>query len=146
MSAEPYKILFLDIDGVVNNSGTRERFKGYIGINPKLAELVKDIVKQTGCEVVLSSTWRLDKDFRKEVRAKVVEFVDVTPSLALHFRGNEINAWLKKHPAVTRYAILDDDSDFHPKQPLFQTSWQIGLTYDIANRVITYLNEGASHA
>jgi hypothetical protein len=31
-------------------------------------------------------------------------------------RGEEIKAWLHQHPEVTRYAIVDDDSDMLPEQ------------------------------
>jgi hypothetical protein len=48
--------------------------------------------------------------------------------------------WLTDHPEVTRYAIVDDNSDFHAFQPLFQTLWQIGITDEIANQITDYLN------
>jgi hypothetical protein len=53
------KILFLDIDGVVNNSKSHEKYsyRGMLGIDPNLAFLVGKIVLDTGCEVVLSSSW-----------------------------------------------------------------------------------------
>lgn len=136
------KVLFLDIDGVCNNATTKERFLGFVGINPKMAEQVKRIVKETGCSVVLSSTWRKDKEFREEVRDKVVDFIGVTPVLASGFRGDEVNKWLRQHIGVKHYAILDDDSDFHPDQPHFKTSYVgKGLTKEIADKVIEYLNK-----
>jgi hypothetical protein len=48
--------------------------------------------------------------------------------------------WLDQHPDVTRYAILDDDSDFYADQPLFKTAWQTGITDEIAQQVTEYLN------
>lgn len=56
-------------------------------------------------------------------------------------RGDEINAWLKDHPEVTKYAILDDDCDFYDDQPLFQTTFQYGLTDEIAEAVIKHLGK-----
>jgi len=146
------KVLFLDIDGVVNCVTTAQRHRGMIGIDPYMALLVDRIIQATGCEVVLSSTWRLFEESRKEVKKQVCDFIDVTPHLPLREfggscdaesceRGMEVAAWLKDHPEVTQYAILDDNSDFMGYQPLFKTSWSTGLTQEIANEVIAHLNK-----
>lgn len=136
------KVLFLDIDGVCNNHKTEQRFMGYLGINPKLAARIKTIIRETECKVVLSSTWRLDAEFREEVERVVCRFIDVTPNhVPLRFRGNEIQSWLDEHPQVTKYAIVDDNSDFNPGQPLFQTSNVTGITDVIMKKIINYLNE-----
>jgi len=50
------KVLFLDIDGVVNNKRTEKSFDGFIAIDLAMAALVQRIVRNTGCEVVLSSS------------------------------------------------------------------------------------------
>jgi hypothetical protein len=134
------KCLFLDIDGVCNNKQTQQRFQGCIGINPDLAAIVRRIIEATGCDVVLSSTWRLNALSRAHVEQEVCSFVDVTPMRRSAPRGMEVNAWLSDHPEVTQYAILDDDSDFLPDQPLFQTSFRTGITNDIADAVIAHLN------
>ena len=55
------KIIFLDIDGVLNSIDYFEHTKhckGYSEINPKKVKLLKEIVDRTGAEIVLSSTWR----------------------------------------------------------------------------------------
>lgn len=140
------KVLFLDIDGVVNCVTTAQRHRGFIGIDPYMALLVDRIIQATGCEVVLSSTWRLFPESRKEVEKQVCKFIDVTKSMPLkggvemHERGKEVAEWLSRHPEVERYAILDDSRDFMPDQPLFNTSWSTGLTQEIANDVIAHLN------
>ena len=135
------KILFLDVDGVVNCVTTSQRHRGFIGIDPIMAFLVGKIQLDTGCEVVLSSDWRHSKDARDEVRKQVVDFIDVTPSIPGAIRGREVKAWLKDHPEVTKHAILDDNSDFDPDQPLFKTSWSVGLTDKIAKAVTNHLND-----
>lgn len=137
------KILFLDIDGVANCRKTTERFMIYIGIDKHLARRVRQIVKDTGCKVVLSSTWRLYKPHRDEVRDKVCDFISITKDLPSRFRGDEVNEWLERHPEVTKYAILDDNSDFHPDQKLFLTSFDEGLTPEIEKQVTEYLNENS---
>lgn len=137
------KAIFLDIDGVVNCARTKERFGGYIGIDPIKAARVKRIIAETGCEVVLSSTWRLDLKSRNHVKEKVCNFIDVTVSLPGNpLRGHEVQQWVATHPELTKYAILDDEDDFLEGQPLFRTSFYgHGLTDDIADAVIKYLNE-----
>ena len=136
------KVLLLDIDGVVNNAHTWQRYGGFIGIDPEMAALVKDIVARVkGLKVVLSSTWRLNRKSLEEVKRVVGKIDDVTPDLGSS-RGLEINAWLSEHPEVERYAILDDDSDMLPDQMpnFFKTTWQEGITREIADRVINHYN------
>lgn len=159
------KILFLDIDGVVNCATTAQRHRGVIGIDPYMALLVDRIVQATGCKIVLSSTWRLWPDSREEVRKQVGEFISVTPNMPLQGgaemceRGKEIAAWIDKwingegyfayhcgdggyEKVITKYAILDDNSDMLPEQlpNFFKTSWAVGLTQEIADQVIAHLN------
>lgn len=136
------KVLFLDIDGVVNCKTTFQTMeKGAIYLDPYMALLVGKIQLDTGCEVVLSSSWRHYPPDIEAVEQRIVKLYDKTPSLDSGFRGDEIAAWLGEHPEVTRYAILDDESDFHPWQPLFKTSWDTGLDSYIAKEVIDYLND-----
>ena len=149
MKREHLKILFLDIDGVCNNRRTRERQGDtkFIGIKPELADRVRRIVAETGCKVVLSSSWRLFPDSRKYAAENVCEFFDVTCDLnrgaiwGIIYRGFEIQEWLVRHPGARRYAILDDSSDFLWGQDLFRTTWEEGLTDEIADAVIAHLNE-----
>jgi HAD domain in Swiss Army Knife RNA repair proteins len=135
------KVLFLDIDGVVNNKRTKETFQGFRGIDPTLAALVQRIVQNTGCEIVLSSSWRLDQGSRDEVERKVCKFTDTTPILHAP-RGYEIKIWLMLHPEVQHYAILDDDGSILPEDRVnfFQTTTEIGLTEDIVVAVEKHLS------
>ena len=140
------KILFLDIDGVVNCKTTQQRHRGFIGIDPYMAFLVGKIVEDTGAKVVLSSSWRGWGESRDEVRKQVVDFVDITPTLVGKGRGAEIQSWLDKHLKpleIAKYAILDDDTDMLKEQlpNFFRTKWETGLTDEIANQVTEYLNK-----
>jgi len=144
------KILFLDIDGVVNYAKTFHRAYGHegkggiIGFDPFMVLLVNRIVEATGCQIVLSSSWRYGEESRAEVRRNNINFVDITPmSRGLHVRGWEINEWLLAHPEVRRYAILDDNSDMLTTQMenFFKCAWNEGLTEELANQVIAHLNK-----
>lgn len=133
------KILFLDCDGVLNSQQTFiDHGKTMDPMDPKMVKLVQKIVRETGCLVVLSSTWRHHDEAMEKVNKKIPLY-SYTPS-GKAFRGDEIKEWLEQRPEVTMYACLDDDSDFHPDQHLFKTNWLTGLTYEIANEVINYFN------
>lgn len=142
------KVLFLDIDGVCNSLEYAQRngMNLWNKTDPALNKLVQRIIKETGCKVVLSSTWRLYPDSRKAVRRDVCSYIDCTIDMqggakwGAVERGHEVQEWLDRHPAVTQYAILDDNSDFLPDQWLFKTTFEKGLTEDIAQAVIHHLN------
>ena len=139
-------VLFLDIDGVVNKKENFNRSK-YISLYPVdsyCAFLVSKIQLETNCKVVLSSSWRHHKEAIDIVNKSIVDIFDVTPALST-MRGDEINLWLAKQASksnltVSKYAILDNDSDFYPDQPLFRTTFEDGLTEEVARKVIDHLN------
>ncbi len=137
------KVLFLDIDGVVNK---RDNYNPAIKnnlypIDSYCAFLVGRIQLSTGCSVVLSSSWRHHPEGVENVSKRVVELLDVTPYSA-KLRGDEVQMWLDKHPEVDKYAILDDDMDFYVYQApnYFKTRFEDGLTDEIAEEVIKHLN------
>jgi len=137
-------IIFLDIDGVLNSEEYCISLGkgGRLGIDPEKVKIFDRIIEETGADIVLSSSWRLSEDLREEVRNDVGEFIGITPRSYSGFRGNEVYSWLLSNDKLdVRYAILDDDSDFHDTQPLFKTTWKKGLTEDIADKVIEYLKK-----
>lgn len=137
------KILFLDIDGVVNKQDNfNPAFTDNIyPIDSYCAFLVGRIQLQTGCEVVLSSSWRHHPEGVQNVSERVVRLLDKTPT-SDKYRGDEIQMWLDKHPEVDKYAILDDDMDFYAYQApnYFKTTFEEGLTDEISRSVIEHLN------
>lgn len=142
------KILFLDVDGVLNSEQTLRKSNRVGGdIDPYMVLLVHRIIEATKCEVVLSSSWRHTEHSRNEIM-KAVPFVDITPNCCTGIRGCEIYSWInrnidhKERDTSFRYAILDDDSDMllWQKDHFFQTSFKTGLTEDIVDRVIKHLN------
>ena len=131
------RVLFLDIDGVLNSTKTCVAFGGYpmelqhIEAFDKAAiKLIQRLCDSSGVQIVLSSAWRLTHHFGDVAKALALPIIDRTPNL-LGPRGNEIKAWLDKHVEVTHYAIVDDDADMLDYQmPFFvQTSHFEGLTW-----------------
>lgn len=110
------KILFLDIDGVLNSKRTSVAFDGYPhSFSPKdmarfdmvAVALIRRLCQVTGASVVLSSDWRYDHSAHAVANGLDLPVMDVTPKLP-GIRGLEINAWLAAHPEVEQYAIVDD--------------------------------------
>lgn len=118
------KIVFLDIDGVLNSMdyfGRTKDCKGYTEINPEKVKLLKEIVDRTGAEIVLSSTWR-DLGKRKNepehpmytyltdtLKEYGMEIIDHTPYIGQD-RPKEIRAWLgNQHDKDIQFVSLDDD-------------------------------------
>lgn len=134
------KLLFLDIDGVVNCKSTTQRMNGFIGVDPELMQKVKHIKNMTGCQVVLSSTWRLNNASFMDISRRIA-LLGATKNLS-NFRGDEIREFMSRKPYKDCvYAILDDDSDFYPDQPHFKTSFDTGITDEIVKKVIKHLGE-----
>jgi len=134
------KVLFLDVDGVLNSRSTTDFRTHLYPIDPYMAFLVGRIQLETGCEVVLSSSWRYHPDGVKTVEKACVKLLDTTPKL-YGTRGEEIQAWLDEHPEVEKYAILDDDTDMLEDQlaNFFNTTFETGLTDEISQAVIRHL-------
>jgi hypothetical protein len=134
------KVIFLDIDGVLNSDQTPNPRKLPYVVDRKLLQRFKRILKNTGAKVVLSSTWRYDPAGVFSAKHHGISFIGVTPDMPHRPRRNEILAWLKKHPKVVRFAVIDDDDDDLDDLPLFQPSGTTGLTEDVAKAVIRYLD------
>lgn len=142
------KALFLDIDGVCNSEESlkrqylRDGKPTILEIDPEMAFMVGKIILDTDCKLVISSSWRNWPDGMEQIKQAVYhDIYGKTGNSKDGFRGKEVRQYLKEHPEITHYAILDDDSDFFKYQPLFQTSWKKGITKEIAQAVTDYLNK-----
>jgi hypothetical protein len=134
------KVIFLDIDGVLNCKKTANpRMLPYV-VDRRLLARFKQLLERTGAKVVLSSTWRYDPAGLFSAKYWGIPFIGITPDMPKRPRRDEIRAWLKKHPKVTRFAVIDDEDDELDELPLFQPSAAIGLTGKIVRGVVKYLN------
>jgi hypothetical protein len=122
------KLLFLDIDGVLNCKTTTERWNGLPGIDRRLVSMFLDWLSDKDIGVVLSSTWRLYDDTKEHLAAARLSWIGQTAYLKA-IRGYEIAQFLRETPNVEAYAILDDYDDMLPEQLPFlvQTSPVHGL-------------------
>ena len=60
------KVIFLDIDGVLNCQSSKSSCHGMVGIDNDKVKRLKEIVKATGAKMVLISTWKTDWQKEKE--------------------------------------------------------------------------------
>jgi len=155
------KLIFLDIDGVLNSDqwDNSEKQNELIypenQFDPKLVSLFNKILSKTTNKIVLTSTWRLEHDleYMRELFKKVGiqgEIIDFTPDLKkgndFVVRGNEILKWCKDNQDVincrpldyTDFIIIDDNSDMLLWQSkfFFQTDRLCGLTPTIVKNII----------
>lgn len=154
------RVLFLDIDGVLNSMAYFQRIAGTRDglslpaftrsqFDPEAVEHLNRIVAKTECCVVISSSWRLAYrrtqmyDLLREVGFKG-RVLDMTPNLMTDVRAREIQAWLTEHREerfVERFAIVDDNHDAGiGYAPYFvQTEFATGLTEVHADKLIDIL-------
>jgi hypothetical protein len=134
------KVIFLDIDGVLNCKKTPNPRKFPYVIDNELLVRFRRLLERTGASVVLSSTWRYDPAGIFSAKHYGVPFIDVTPDMPSEPRCKEILEWVRTHPEVNRYAVIDDEDDELDDLPLFQPSSRTGLTEKIVEAVTDYLN------
>ena len=139
------KVIFLDIDGVLNCDTTRNPRKFPYVVDKKLLARLRSLVRKTGAKVVLTSSWRLDPIGVLAAKHWRVPFIDTIPDMPRRTRRQEILAWLSRHPTVTRFVVIDDEDDELDDLPLFQPSAKTGLTTEIMKGVEAYL-AGKSNA
>lgn len=147
------KIIFLDIDGVLNNMESlrfpRTRITtskhSYSTAHPTCIKALNHLTAETDARLVISSTWRglglknLRLLFQEwGIRGSVI---GLTPDLGFVDRGIEIEAWLENNQPNDAYVILDDGDDMASlKQFLVQTDYEVGLTHNDALRAVAVLN------
>lgn len=139
------KIIFLDIDGVLNNQdhivkliellGERQYSQlikdlGEIPFDYRSCELLQKLINETKAKVILSSTWRINPKLIKGIEKYAkIKIQDITPRL-YDIRGKEIQQYLDNHKEITEYVILDDDDDMLEEQMKYfvKVNNKIGLT------------------
>lgn len=125
------KVIFLDIDGVLNCGRWIKELQGGFDnpINqmcPAAVARLNRITDATRAKIVVSSTWRMA--FMNRCAEPLVslqgclrqygitgDIIGMTPrkeNAVRNVRGKEIQAWLDEHYSeVDKYIIIDDDSD-----------------------------------
>lgn len=150
---ESEKIIFLDVDGVLNCEKTqRVTRNGYLFVSGRKIKLLQKIVKETGAKIILSSDWRYNRDdpelngdflqLRDELNRYGIQISGYTPYISWPNRGREIDLWLKDNQEIKNFVILDDSNEVKGHADRFvHTTMKYGLTKDLAESAIKILNE-----
>lgn len=153
------KVLFLDIDGVLNSQAWMRAWYAEHGVccgsggdhemlDPVAVTRFNRICAVPDVKVVLSSAWRILNSTNHMTRLlwqrgldRKYRIHDKTPSGGGH-RGTQIDQWLKMvGPLVTSFVILDDSSDMEPHMDrLVRTDCMVGLQDADVEAVIRMLN------
>lgn len=156
------KIIFLDVDGVLNHShsiGWRRSDGGldWKVLDPECIFEINRIIRETGAKIVLSSTWRLNEEGLNLIKESIIDgaIIGRTPTLqrfSQHVdRKEEILKWMSDTwplsigstgEKIENMAIIDDDIDADLGDgSFFKTEFESGgLTKEIADNIIQHLN------
>lgn len=125
------KVIFLDIDGVLNTTETFiKRIENYertgslnLEIDEFRLEYLKSIIDSTGAKIVLSSTWRRYFTKNNELVMPITEkgkalynlfskygidIYDITV-INVQSRENQVKEWLSNRDNVESFIIIDDE-------------------------------------
>ena len=156
------KIVFLDIDGVLNSNFWNENHQREISdgtlIDESKVKLLCKLVKDTDAQIILHSGWKywFDSDLKplcKEadklsdlLEKEGLTIAGVTPDHATDeirtskrfslVKAGEILAWLEQHNDVDEWVVLDD-LDLHNaviEMHQVRTDQRIGLTDEDVER------------
>ena len=113
------RVLFLDCDGCVAPFRVERRTRAE-ALDPILVKRLGRFVEKHNLVVVLSSTWRFEVGLGATRRMLAQHWPGAldrirhaTPILDNATRGQEILAWLLRHP-VSGFIIIDDDTAMAP--------------------------------
>ena len=138
-----YKIIFLDIDSVLNSNEWIEKDYNRVGhmligtdiLDTKARDRLKLFLSENlDVKLVISSSWRRwgvkttkEKFMKTRMCTLVPYIIGVTPISCSRRRGQEIDWYVKKHH-IKDYVIIDDeDYNIHQKDHLVETDCMYGL-------------------
>jgi len=132
------KIIFLDIDGVLNTPSWSVKAQTFRTMDPKAVNVLQQVVKAHDAQIVISSTWRRLKGWGKEIKAVMKKagwdnppIIGRTPPGISFCRGDEIAEWLEENPTKS-FVIIDDVDTMQESQKahFVHCDTFVGLTQD----------------
>lgn len=139
------KVIFLDIDGVLNSYRSCTAYGAYPSDNTSAEKfdeiainLIRVACKKCNAEIILSSTWRCDENWENLAQTLDLPIVDKTPdNITLSgSRTLEIEKWLQDN-VVFEYVIVDDT--FVNLENFVQTDPEEGLSYKDYKKILSIL-------
>ena len=144
------KLIFLDIDGVMNSysSALSDKHES-LAFDSIAVKNLKHIINGTGAKIVVSSTWRIGETV-ESLKTRIFchygldEYViGITPYYIETIRGIEISDYMfsNEDMGVESFVILDDDTDMgHLKSYHVHVNRVYGLSKDDSEKAIEILN------
>ena len=120
------KVIFLDVDGVLNSSRTLYES---ISLEDDLISNLKELVDKTGAKIILSSSWRLSTEAIATLMDKLDKFGLVISGMTCD--GVDLD-WLEKYEFDTTKKYLDTKFDYDENK-------QIKITRDRGAEIFKWL-------
>lgn len=147
------KVIFLDIDGVLNTEAWRNSTEEYFDkpISEEHMYCLRYLVEHTGAKIVLSSTWREEWNegntqastigayLNKTFAEHNLKIYAKTPELPGNNRNDEIIAFLADH-CVENYVVLDDVDTYGFDEKHFVKTSDNGLDERAVEKAIKILS------
>lgn len=122
------KVIFLDVDGVLNSSRTLYES---ISLEDDLILNLKEIVNKTKAKIILSSSWRLSTE-------AVATLIDKLDKFGLAISGMTYDGvdldWLEKYEFDVTKKYLDTKFDYDENR-------QIKITHDRGAEIFKWLHD-----
>lgn len=137
---EKFPYLFLDLDGCITTP------PNYRDFNPECVKNLKYIIKETGCRIVVHSTWRKFENNRNlflylwgKWGFDLNDFYKFLPILSGD-KVYDIEEFLENNKQIVdNYVIIDDEDYNFPPEKHIQPRY-VGLSFEEAKRAIEILN------
>ncbi len=151
------KLIFLDIDGVLNRDSTRIAApSGCMFVEDELVERLRRIYCRTHARIVLSSSWRMGwyelasgrmdtpnaMDYQalsEKLLSSGIPINGHTEILPDRSRAGEIARYVAREPDVEAFVILDDMAIRGLETHQVRTNPELGLTEDDVEKAIEIL-------
>lgn len=143
-------VIFLDVDGVLHSTSAAVDAK----FSPSCMQALARIVRTTGADIVLSSSWRTSEGAIGQVNGALSSYglkaVIGCTAITTDAREKEICQWLDKHSAeVARWLAIDDinlagnnvlcDSAKRMREHFIHTNPNTGLTEADASKAVALI-------
>lgn len=157
------KIVFLDVDGVLNYRGCDSYYGGVYFVAEDKIQLLAKIIHATGAKIVLTSTWRygamdlalgmdsFEADLYEALADALEEYgLEIYGHTGKNkgIRGLEIESWIADAEEEPETFVILDDLDIGQfgqyENYLVQTDFRTGLEEYHAELAVQMLNEKAA--
>lgn len=158
-----FKVIFLDIDGVLNSTKWAISLDGEFNhpinqVDPAAVARLNRITDATGAKIVVSSAWRRVFQIQAAdpllslqgclktygVTGEVIDMTPYKPNCVRNRRGKEIEEWVNEnYSVIEKFVVIDDSIDDigKMKKHLVRTILEDGLTDPITDQIISILGK-----